>query len=83
MFRAAEECAVTLAKSLKPEHSAVVLAKLTDTLDYPLCLAAIKTLTLVIELMNRDCIMELIHRLVPGLIKVSVPCLWHSGGTAS
>lgn len=72
MFRAAEECAVTLAKSLKPEHSAVVLAKLTDTLEYPLCVAAIKTLTQVIEQMNKEALMDIIHRLTPGLIKVGV-----------
>ncbi|XP_067933502.1 CLIP-associating protein 1-A-like [Watersipora subatra] len=69
VFRAAEECAVTLAKSLKPEHSAVVLAKLTDTLEYPLCVAAIKTLTQVIEQMNKEALMDIIHRLTPGLIK--------------
>lgn len=71
MFRAAEECAVTLAKCFKPEHSAVVLGKLTDTLDYPLCVAAIKTLTQVIELMSSEALLAIIHRLTPGLIKVS------------
>ena len=70
MSRAAEECASTLAKCLKPEHTAVVLAKLTDTLEYPLCMAAIKTLTQVIELMTSEGLMEIIHRLTPGLIKV-------------
>ena len=70
VFRAAEECAATLAKSLKPEHSVVVLAKLTDTLEYPLTVAAIKTLTQVIELMDKDGLMNVTHRLIPGLIKV-------------
>jgi len=69
VFRAAEECAATLAKSLKPEHSVVVLAKLTDTLEYPLTVAAIKTLTQVIELMDKDGLMGVTHRLIPGLIK--------------
>lgn len=69
--RAAEECANMLIKSIKPEHSVVVLAKLMDTLDYPLSVAAIKNLTQVIELMNKDQINAVIHRLIPGLLKVT------------
>jgi len=70
VYRAAEECAITLAKSLKPEHSVVVLAKLTDSLEYPLSVAAIKTLTHVIELMSEESLLKVIQRLIPGLIKV-------------
>lgn len=59
-----------LAKSIKPEHSVVVLAKLMDTLSFPQSMAAIKTLTQVIEMMSREQLLEVIHRLIPGLLLV-------------
>lgn len=59
-----------LAKSIKPEHSVVVLAKLMDTMGFPLTVAAIKTLTQVIELMSKEQLYKTLHRIIPGLIKV-------------
>jgi len=61
-----------IAKSIAPEHSIVVLAKLTDTMAYPVNVAAIKTETQVIEMMSGDSLAPIMRRIVPGLIKVSV-----------
>lgn len=66
-----------IAKSIKPDHSIVVLAKLTDTLSYPVSVAAIKTETQVIEIMDSASLQPLIPRIIPGLLKVPIQSVLH------
>ncbi|XP_013383701.1 CLIP-associating protein 2 isoform X3 [Lingula anatina] len=69
VVRAAEECAMTLAKSIPTEQSLRVLMPIVQTSEYPVNLAAIKMETKVIEQLSKAEMMPLVADVATGLLK--------------
>ncbi|CAH1773834.1 unnamed protein product [Owenia fusiformis] len=70
VVRAAEECAMTLAKSVPCDQCVRVLKPIVETAAYPINLAGIKMLTKVVEGMEDKAACEkLLSQMIPGLIR--------------
>ena len=72
MTRAAEECAMLLARFIAPDRTVQVLLPMIDAEEYPINLAAIKMMTQLIENSSSDAIVEFLPEIIPVLLKVSV-----------
>ena len=72
MTRAAEECAMLLARFIAPDRTVQVLLPMIDAEEYPINLAAIKMMTQLIENSGSDAIVEFLPEIIPVLLKVSV-----------
>ncbi|XP_066300659.1 CLIP-associating protein 1-like isoform X20 [Branchiostoma lanceolatum] len=69
VVRAAEETCSTAANSLQAEQCVRVLCPIVQTAEYPINLAAIKMLTKVVEMMDKDLLSPLLDDIMPGLLQ--------------
>ncbi|XP_078581917.1 CLIP-associating protein 1-B-like isoform X9 [Branchiostoma floridae x Branchiostoma japonicum] len=69
VVRAAEETCSTAANSLQAEQCVRVLCPIVQTAEYPINLAAIKMLTKVVEMMDKDLLSPLLDGIMPGLLQ--------------
>ena len=73
MTRAAEECAVTLARAIPAQQCVNILNPFIEAHEFPLNLAAIKMQIKVIEAAeDKDIVRSLLPTLIPRLLKVSL-----------
>jgi len=69
--RAAEECAMLLARFIAPDRSIQVLLPMIETEEeYPVNLAAIKMTTQLIENNSNDAIVDFLPEMISVLLKV-------------
>uniref|UniRef100_A0AAY4DWM8 TOG domain-containing protein n=1 Tax=Denticeps clupeoides TaxID=299321 RepID=A0AAY4DWM8_9TELE len=69
VVRAAEETAAMLATHISTDQCIKVLCPIIQSAEYPINLAAIKTLTKVMERLPRDVLQLLLPEVMPGLIQ--------------
>ncbi|XP_063041393.1 CLIP-associating protein 2 [Engraulis encrasicolus] len=69
VVRAAEETASMLASAINADQCIKVLCPIIQSADYPINLAAIKMLTKLMDQMPRECLVQLLPEVVPGLIQ--------------
>jgi len=69
--RAAEECAMLLARFIAPDRTIQVLLPMIESEEYPINLAAIKMMTQLIENSGSDAIVDFLPEMIPVLLKVS------------
>jgi len=70
--RAAEECAMLLARIIAPDRTIQVLLPVIESEEYPINLAAIKMMTQLVENCSNDVIIDFLPDMIPVLLKVSV-----------
>jgi len=70
--RAAEECAMLLARFIAPDRTIQVLLPMIDSEEYPINLAAIKMMTQLIENSSDDAIVDFLPEMSPTLLKVLI-----------
>ena len=68
--RAAEECAMLLARFIAPDRTVLVLLPMIETEEYPVNLAAIKMMTQLVENSSNESIVDFLPEMIPILLKV-------------
>jgi len=68
--RAAEECAMLLARFIAPDRTIQVLLPMIESEEYPVNLAAIKMMTQLVENCSNDAIVDFLPEMIPVLLKV-------------